>query len=177
MLRDLKFRSVSASSFNDIPTSFFPEASCRSCTYWIEEGGPQSTRSEATKKQWLAKVNKSFGECIKLAYFHDEVTAWAMYAPPSFLPRVSSYPTKASNDAVFIACLTVSPDNRGKGVGSATLDEVLTSLKTRGLKLVETIARKGSANNPSGPIELYLKNGFRIWRDHNEYPLLRMETR
>jgi GNAT superfamily N-acetyltransferase len=175
MLRDLKFKNVSPSSFNDIPTGFFPEMSCRSCTYWIEEGGAELALSEASKKRWLSKVSKSFGACIKAAFFHDEVAAWAMYAPPQFLPTVSSYPTKASNDVVFIACLAVSPSHRGKGVGSATLNQVLTSLKTKGLKLVETIARKGSTNNPSGPIELYLKNGFKIWRDHEEYPLLRME--
>jgi ribosomal protein S18 acetylase RimI-like enzyme len=157
-----------------IPANFFLETSCRECLYWIKEGTRDGTSQEATKKRWLTEVDKSFGECAKAVYLSDELAAWAMFAPPRFLPTISNYPVKPSDDAIFIACLTVSPSHRRKGIGSAMLNEVVTSLRARGFRMVETIARKDSANNPSGPIEFYTKNGFRVWRDNNEFPILRL---
>jgi hypothetical protein len=48
-------------------------------------------------------------------------------------------------------------------------------LRKRGVKAVETFARKNNPNNPSGPVEFYLKNGFRVLRDDPEFPLMRLE--
>jgi hypothetical protein len=45
----------------------------------------------------------------------------------------------------------------------------------RGIRAVETFARKGQEDNPSGPVEFYLRNGFRVFRDDPEYPLMRLE--
>lgn len=38
---------------------------------------------------------------------------------------------------------------------------------------METFVRKGNAENPSGPVEFYLRHGFEILRDDLEFPLLR----
>jgi hypothetical protein len=40
---------------------------------------------------------------------------------------------------------------------------------------METFARKGSSDNPSGPVEFYLVEGFRIFRDDKEFPLVRLD--
>jgi hypothetical protein len=45
----------------------------------------------------------------------------------------------------------------------------------RGFEAVETFARKNNPNNPSGPVEFYLKNGFRVLRDDPEFPLMKLE--
>ncbi len=55
------------------------------------------------------------------------------------------------------------------------LRAILEELRGRRVAAVETFARKGSAENPSGPVEFYLKHGFRILREDPEFPLLRLE--
>ncbi|MDH7564717.1 MAG: hypothetical protein QHH24_07600 [Candidatus Bathyarchaeota archaeon] len=44
----------------------------------------------------------------------------------------------------------------------------------RGFKALETFARKSSAENPSGPLSLYLKYGFRVVVEEDDFPLVRM---
>jgi ribosomal protein S18 acetylase RimI-like enzyme len=79
--------------------------------------------------------------------------------------------------AIFISCLFISEKNfRGKGLGEKLLEEVITDLRNRKLKAVETFARKGSANNPSGPIGLYLKKGFQVKEEVDaEFVLVRLD--
>jgi len=55
------------------------------------------------------------------------------------------------------------------------LRNLLAQLKKSGLKSVETFARKGSPENPSGPFELYLKNNFKIKSEKDDFPLIRLE--
>lgn len=62
---------------------------------------------------------------------------------------------------------------RGQGLGSLLLRAILDELSTRGTTAVETFARKGSAANPSGPLELYLKHGFSVLQDDPRFPLVR----
>jgi len=56
------------------------------------------------------------------------------------------------------------------------LESIILDLKKRGFKAIETFARKGASNNPSGPVKLYFKKGFRIKDETNpEFPLVRLE--
>jgi hypothetical protein len=40
---------------------------------------------------------------------------------------------------------------------------------------LETLAGKNTDNNTSGPVEFYLNNGFSIYKDAKESPLMRLE--
>lgn len=55
------------------------------------------------------------------------------------------------------------------------LNAILEDLEKRHIKTVETIARKNNPENPSGPVEFYLKNKFIIYKDDKEFPLVRLE--
>lgn len=82
----------------------------------------------------------------------------------------------ASEDAVFLACLYIpNKDARGKGLGTAMLENLIAELRRREFKAVETFARKSSQDNPSRPLELYLKHGFKIKNDRNDFPLVRLK--
>jgi len=77
---------------------------------------------------------------------------------------------------VLISCLFIAQkEYRGRGLGKQLLQSIIEDLRKRGVKAVETFARKNNPNNPSGPVEFYLKNGFKIHRDDPEYPLMRLE--
>lgn len=104
---------------------------------------------------------------------------YALYAPPAFLPNAGSYPAgPVSEDAVLLACLFFpDPRHRGRGWGGQLLKGILSELRIRGIPAVETFGRRGSAENPSGPAEFYLRRGFRVLRDHPEFPLLRLDLK
>ena len=55
------------------------------------------------------------------------------------------------------------------------LDAVLADLSTRGVRAAETFARKGNPENPSGPVEFWLSNGFIVVREDKEFALVRRE--
>jgi GNAT superfamily N-acetyltransferase len=91
------------------------------------------------------------------------------------LPRLREYAvaSQVGADALFITCLYVSPDKRGKGISAALLGKAGGIAESMGLAALETIARRGSADNPSGPLELYLKHGFAVKAEDPEFPLVR----
>lgn len=63
------------------------------------------------------------------------------------------------------------------GIGKYLLDFVLSNLQRRGYGALETFARKGLESNPAGPLEFYLKHGFSVKRECDEFPLVRKEFR
>jgi ribosomal protein S18 acetylase RimI-like enzyme len=119
------------------------------------------------KAAWFLKTLKEFGNCGKILYVDDKPIGYAQYSTPDKLPSTMEYGAeklgRVEENVAFISCLYISDENfRGKGLGKRLLDEVVADLKKRGVKAVETFARKSSPKNPSGPIELYLRKGFRV---------------
>lgn len=158
-------------------------SSCKYCLYWEHpELGeeivamPQEKRLEE-KLAWLRRVWEEWGCCGKLLFVGDKAVGYAQYAPARFFPTVAEYPAgPVSGDAVLLACLFIpNPKDRRQGLGSVLLAAVLADLRARGIEAVETFARRGSPENPSGPVEFYLKHGFRELRADPEFPLLRLD--
>jgi GNAT superfamily N-acetyltransferase len=136
------------------------------------------SEGEFSKKlAWLRRVRKEWGSCGKLLFVGNEVVGYAQYALAQFLPGAKGYPAgPVSEDAVLLACLFIpKPKFRGKGLGGLLLEAILEELSARGPQAVETFARRGSAENPSGPVEFYLRHGFSVLRDDPEFPLLRRD--
>ncbi len=128
------------------------------------------------KLTWLNQVQNNFGDCGSVLYVDDQPIGYAQYAPSKFMPNLINYPILPSPDAVFISCLHIFDKKfRRAGFGTVLLCVVLKNLEKRGVKAVETIARKGSPINPPGPVEFYLENEFIIYKDHKEFPLMRLE--
>ena len=156
--------------------------SCKWCLYWEHPElliDPKKEKKEEVfqrKLAWLRRVQKEFGECGKLLYVGQEAVGYAQYAPARFLPNAAAYPAgPASKDAVLISCLFIAREEyRRQGLGTLLLEEILSELQRRGITAAETFARLGGAENPSGPVELYLKHGFHVFRDDEEFPLMRL---
>jgi len=158
--------------------------SCKYCIYWEypeESVGPATEQKEDmfTKKlSWLRRATEEFGNCGKLVYAHGAAIGYAQYAPPRYLPKSASYDSgQPSDDAVLVSCLFIPQAKfRGLGIGSQLLQSIIDELKNeKRKKAIETFARRGSPDNPSGPVELYLRNGFRIHADDKEFPLMRLD--
>jgi len=73
---------------------------------------------------------------------------------------------QAEKNDIFLSCLFICEAKyRRMGLGSKLLKDIVSDLKIRGFNRIETFARRGSANNPSGPLEFYLKHGFEIKKE------------
>lgn len=170
-----KIDRVDSDNFKDIPNP------CRYCIYWqtIDSFDEKMLKPEMEdkKREWVNRVTREFGNCGLIAYLNGVPTGLVQYGPPRFFPQVNKYASgPPSKDAIFLACLYIADKKaRGKGLGKAMLKELLAELSKREIKAVETFARKSSENNPSGPLELYLKQGFKIVTDKDDFPLMRFE--
>lgn len=173
----LRIRKVDDANFKDIPSP------CNHCLYWqsSEEVDEKMLKREMEqeKREWLTRVIREFGNCGFIAYVNRVPIGFIQYAPKTFFPRTKEYASgPPSEDAVFLACLYIAAkEARGKGLGSAMLENLLVELRKREVKAVETFARKNSENNPSGPLELYLKHNFKMKNDKDDFPLVRFELR
>jgi len=162
-------------NFEDVPSP------CKHCLYWQSsedfDDSMLRARIQREKQEWFIKVFREFGDCGFIAYLNRNPIGFVQYAPPIFFPRIEEYTSGSpSRDAVFLACLyIVNRENRGRGFGTAMLEKLLAELSKRKMKAIETFARKDLENNPSGPLALYLKHGFKVEHDKGNYPLVRLE--
>jgi GNAT superfamily N-acetyltransferase len=110
----------------------------------------------------------------KIAYLNNQAVGYAQYGPAAAFPRVAEYAAgPPSEDALFLGCLMVVPGAQRKGIGRALIEAVESEATQRGYRAVETFARRGSANNPSGPLRFYLNRGYEIILGDAELPLVR----
>lgn len=168
-----KIVSVSSDSIKDLPQS------CGRCFYW--ESDPVSQKVEnakaATKlkEEWFQEALSSWGECGKIIYQGDQIIAYAQYGPSVYFPRTKGYLAGAiSEDAVFLSCLYVGEQFRGRGIGKIMLRAIEKDLYKKGFKALETIAGKKKEKHVSLK-DFYLKNGFFVHRQDLRFFLLRIE--
>lgn len=181
---EVLIKDITPENLSDIPEG------CRSCIYWeypedfekvrLKEQNRKLQFCVEKKKVWFLKTLKEFGSCGKIVYHKDKTIGYAQYAPFTRLLQAKNYKSKRlgkSERVVFLSCLYIpNKSMRGKGVGTQLLKHIIVELKKRGFKAVETFARRGSPNNPSGPIELYLKEGFYAKEElSSEYTLVRSD--
>jgi len=179
----IKIVDLSVENLKKVPEVEHIPYSCKYCLYWEFPEEHDKLPFDAKKERfckklgWLNAVSKLFGNCGKLAYLDNRMVGYAEYAPSKFLPNSKTYPYgPTGDDAILIACLYIfRKEARGLGVGQILLENIIFELKNRNFKAVETFARKGYVENPSGPIELYIKNGFKIHKDDQKFPLMRLE--
>jgi GNAT superfamily N-acetyltransferase len=114
-----------------------------------------------------------------LAYLEGQPVAWCHAAPRRLIANVDRDPNVASEDADrvgSIVCFVVAPGMRGRGVGRALLRRACERFSIEGLSIAEAYPRPGAdsqAANYHGPLEMYLREGFAVWRDLEDYVVVR----
>jgi len=174
--------NLTSDNLKDAPEWNSHPYSCKYCIYWEfpeECIDPEKEKKEEILQRkivWLKNTQMQFGNCGKLLYVNGESTGYVQYAPPKFLPNSFRYSVQPSDDAVLISCLFIVPKKlRHSKLGTKLLKSVIDDLRSRKIRMTETFARKFSPENPSGPIEFYLRNRFKIYKDNKEFPLMRFE--
>jgi len=182
---EFKIVDISEANLGDIPEN------CRSCVYWefpeeLDKAKAENTLTqkrlefEKKKREWFIQTMNAFGTCGKIVYHQGKPVAYAQFAPSEQLPNVKAYESKLvgklEEGVVFLSCLYVVDETlRRKGLGETLLTNIIEDLKKRGFKSVETFARRGNPENPSGPFEFYVRNGFIVKDNTNpEFPLMQL---
>jgi len=179
---EVDVEDIRKGNLKDIPES------CRGCVYWefpedfekAKDEPQKKLEFETKKREWFEKTLEEFGTCGKIVYHNSKPIAYAQYASSTRLPNVNHYESKPvgklEEGVVFLSCLYVADETmRGSGIGEMLLQNIIEDLRRRGFKAIETFARRSEANNPSGPMEFYIKNGFHIKdKTNSEFPLMRL---
>jgi GNAT superfamily N-acetyltransferase len=166
---------ISDATFDHRPNEH--EVGCLRCPYWElpdrTQWPPTAADREALKSEWFRRVSADFGVCGRLAFVESIPVAYSQFAPPRHLPTAADYECgPPTEDAVLVACLYVWRHQR-RGVGSLLLRSILEDVRAHGLMAVETFARKSAANNPTGPLGFWLRRGFEIVREDEDFALVR----
>jgi GNAT superfamily N-acetyltransferase len=180
---NIEIRNLTEETLKDAPEWPSHPFSCKYCIYWeypeecVDPATEEKDKIFARKLLWLQKTSREFGSCGNLVYLDGQSIGYVQYTPSSYLPRSADYDSgPPSDDAVLISCLFIPQEQfKRLGIGSQLLHSIIDELKQRKEKAIETFARKGSSDNPSGPVEFYLRHGFRIYRDDKEFPLMRLD--
>jgi GNAT superfamily N-acetyltransferase len=171
---------LSDENLDDVPTWLGHPSSCKYCLYWEhpDEDPRHASLSNAEafrkKRDWFRATRDQWGPCGKLLYSSGRVIGYAQYAPPQYLPNAAAYEAgPLCAEATFLSCLYLFDEtSRRQGFGRLLLTSILCELRVRGVTVVETYARKDSQENPSGPLEFYLRQGFAVVRDDPMFPLV-----
>lgn len=159
-------------------------AACRSCLFW--ELGPladprplPSDEASLAKEAWLSATLLDWGSCGKVAYVAGVPVAYALFAPPGFVPRAMSFPTSpVTGDAVLLMNAHVVPEWRSGGIGRMLAQAVAAELVPRGVKAIEAFGSTGPLSRGCLMPADYLRSvGFKTIRPHPTYPRLRMELK
>lgn len=178
---EIDVEDIDESNLHEIPEP------CRGCVYWespedfekSEKDQSKRDELEVKKREWFEHTLKEFGTCGKIVYHKGIPIAYAQYTPSTFLSSIRNNESKpvgkADEGVVFLSCLYVVDEKmRDKGVGEALLQRIIEDLRRRGFRAIETYATRNDADNPSGPMRFYIKNGFNVKDNTNpEIPLMR----
>jgi len=160
---------------------------CRATVFWEMEQVDPEVNARFQKEEWLSATLLEWGRCGKLLVGDDgpeaaetEGLGFAEYAPPTLFDRLHRYPAgeDASDDAVYLAYVYVEDGWRGQGLGSALLRAVARDAVDRGYAAVEAIGDRRAENKDWVlPVTFLAANGFRVVRDDDRHPLLRLDLR
>jgi GNAT superfamily N-acetyltransferase len=172
---------VDLENFHHIP------AEGRATVFWELDREDSAVDPRFQKEEWFSSTLLEWGTCGKLmldmeASVEDAENGlgFAQFAPPTLFPRRLSFASgEASSleDAVFLSYCYVVDGHRGRGLGTALVRDVARAAVDRGYRAVEAIGDRSFEGGWVLPAPFLATNGFRVVRDDERYPLLRLDLR
>lgn len=158
---------------------------CRHCVFWelaphLREEAEQFGQTDFEKEAWISSVLLEWGSCGRVVYLDSVPAGYALYAPPSVVPRSVAFPTSpVSADAVLLTSLKIMPEFAGAGLGRALVQAVAKDLTRRGVKAIEAFGDAQPEPDFSCviPADFLRSVGFKTVRQHEKWPRLRLELR
>jgi GNAT superfamily N-acetyltransferase len=176
-------------SFFDNAFSDFPDWAGCYCgfydtpgTHWDTTTPSVALEHRAARSEWIS-VGKANG---LLAYIDSKLVGWCNAQPRTSFVNMRSYKaalTDPSEPVGSMMCFLVAPEHRGKGVCTALLRAACDMFRRDGLKIAEGYPTTNPGKrfgeipwaeaNYKGPLSLYLKNGFEIYRQLERFAIVR----
>lgn len=170
--------NVTLDNLDDLPQR------CRHCVFWELDPLSGARALEAgdaalEKEAWVSATLLEWGACGKLLYVDGVAAGFALFAPPSYVPRSVAFPTSpVSPDAVLLLTAHVIPEFAGGGLGRMLVQGLVKELTRRGIRAVEAFGDLHWAGPACIlPAEHLLAVGFKTVRPHPRYPRLRLEMK
>ncbi|MGH2606767.1 MAG: GNAT family N-acetyltransferase [Anaerolineales bacterium] len=116
-----------------------------------------------------------------LAYLQDQVIGWCQAAARPLIPNLQKdgdLPQEDIERLGAIVCFVISPSHRGQGVGGRLLASACEGLREDGMTVAEAYPRQGAgsaAANYHGPMAMYRKAGFELYREFEDYWIVRKQ--
>jgi len=78
-----------------------------------------------------------------------------------------------------IVCFLIHPDCRRKGITQKLLEKVVSDYSNTDYDYIESYPKKGNSNssNFNGPMILYKRNNFRIYKEYDSYYVMRKKIK
>jgi GNAT superfamily N-acetyltransferase len=155
------------------------------CLFW-EHGQRLSAScgaycSAVEREAWVRRVVGEWGECGRVAVDDGDALGFIKYAPPGYFPQARHMPSGPPvSDVVMIACMHVTAEARGRGIGGVLLRAALRDLAQRGERSVQVYADASgvrAAESPMVGVEFCLRHGFVVERPHPQVPLMRLDLK
>lgn len=158
---------------------------CRHCVFWelaphLREEAEQFGQTDFEKEAWISSVLLEWGSCGRIVYLDSVPAGYALYAPPSAVPRSVAFPTSpVSADAVLLTTARILPEFAGSGLGRMLVQAVAKDLTRRGVKAIEAFGDESPEPDASCvvPADFLRSVGFKTVRQHAKWPRLRLELR
>ena len=84
------------------------------------------------------------------------------------------------NDKVCsVVCFLIHPDYRRKGITQKILEKIISDYLNTDYDYIESYPKKGDSNasNFNGPLELYKRNNFKIYKEYDNYYVMRKKIK
>lgn len=171
MINKLELSNLNPQDVKDIFTI------CPGCIYWELPNKfakrPSTHQMRLLKKEWLTSHGKN-NILGKVAREEGRLKGFIQFGPTKLYPQQFNYKSgPVSPDAMLITCLFIAKEYRRRGLARLLLSLAEEVAQQYNYAAIEAFARKGSTDNPSGPIELFLAYGFEILKNDEEFPLVR----
>ncbi|HMA47592.1 MAG TPA: GNAT family N-acetyltransferase [Frankiaceae bacterium] len=170
--------NITLDNLDDLPTR------CRRCVFWELDPVSRSRAEEAgdtafEKEAWVSATLLEWGSCGKIAYADGAPAGFALFAPPTHVPRSIAFPTSpVSPDAVLLMTSHVVEEFIGQGLGRVLIQSIAKDLMRRGVRAIEAFGdARGQPLQCVLPADHLLAVGFKTVRPHHRWPRLRLELK
>ncbi len=176
--------------FFDQAFSDFPHWAGCYCGFYDTPGYDWDPTAKAGPQHRTARSEQiSMGKAQGLlAYINDEPVGWCNAQSRANFANMRHYAqvvTDPNERVGSMMCFLVAPEHRGKGVCTALLHSAADKFRRDGLHIAEgypttdpskrTWEIPWAEENYKGPLNVYLKNGFKIHRQLERFAIVRKQ--